>query len=210
MLGNLKLDRLPIFSFLIKNSETGYYLHYNFVTKLLNDLFGIQTRSGCACAGPYGHYLLGISEQLSESIGKYLVIKDNSSARSNDYISAKNDILKPGFTRFNIPFFLKDFQVDFILNAIAFISQHGWKFLPLYEFEIDSGKFWHIETNRKSRNKIDIDLNSFLNTKIQTNQPEKNKLNITDADTLNKCIADANKHLNYLDTIYKVNLYFIT
>ena len=206
MLGNLKLERLPIFSFLIKNPETGYYLHYNFVTKLLNDLFGIQTRSGCACAGPYGHYLLGIDEQLSETIGKSLIIKDHSSARSSDYISAKNDILKPGFTRFNIPFFLKDFQVDFILNAIAFISKHGWKFLPLYKFETDSGKFWHIETSHKNvQKKIEIDLNSILSTR--TTQPQNNQFVIADARTLNTYIVDANKHLNSLDTIYKVNFF---
>lgn len=29
------------------------YLHWNFVSMLLSDLFGIQTRSGCMCAGPY-------------------------------------------------------------------------------------------------------------------------------------------------------------
>jgi hypothetical protein len=36
------------------------YLHHNFVVALLNDLFGIQSRGGCSCAGPYGHRLLGI------------------------------------------------------------------------------------------------------------------------------------------------------
>ncbi|KAJ1487475.1 hypothetical protein T484DRAFT_3629319 [Baffinella frigidus] len=29
-------------------------LHHNFVVALLNDLFGIQSRGGCSCAGPYG------------------------------------------------------------------------------------------------------------------------------------------------------------
>jgi hypothetical protein len=29
------------------------------VVGLLNDLFGIQARGGCSCAGPYGHRLLG-------------------------------------------------------------------------------------------------------------------------------------------------------
>ena len=53
LLGNTEIERLPIFTFLIRNEETGYYLHHNFVTALLNDLFGIQSRSGCACAGPY-------------------------------------------------------------------------------------------------------------------------------------------------------------
>ena len=45
--------RLPIFSFLIVHQHTGKYLHYGFVCALLNDLFGIQTRGGCSCAGPY-------------------------------------------------------------------------------------------------------------------------------------------------------------
>ena len=34
--------RIAVFSFLIRHPQSGYYLHYNFVTTLLNDLFGIQ------------------------------------------------------------------------------------------------------------------------------------------------------------------------
>ena len=45
-------------------------LHGRFVVRLLNDLFGIQSRGGCACAGPYGHYLLGIDKDTS------LIIRD--------------------------------------------------------------------------------------------------------------------------------------
>ena len=37
-----------------------YYLHHNFIVALLNDLFGIQCRGGCMCAGPYAQILLGI------------------------------------------------------------------------------------------------------------------------------------------------------
>uniref|UniRef100_A0A6P6XY07 Uncharacterized protein LOC113792331 n=1 Tax=Dermatophagoides pteronyssinus TaxID=6956 RepID=A0A6P6XY07_DERPT len=33
------------------------YLHHNFVCKLLNDLFGVQARAGCSCAGPFAHKL---------------------------------------------------------------------------------------------------------------------------------------------------------
>lgn len=40
-------------------------LHGPFVAKLLNDLFGIQARGGCACAGPYAHSLLHVDEPLS-------------------------------------------------------------------------------------------------------------------------------------------------
>ena len=40
-------------------------LHGPFVATLLNDLFGIQARGGCACAGPYGHSLLDIDQTRS-------------------------------------------------------------------------------------------------------------------------------------------------
>ncbi len=59
LLGNLSVERTSIFSFLVKHKMTGLYLHSNFVSSILNDLFGIQSRSGCMCAGPYAQYLLG-------------------------------------------------------------------------------------------------------------------------------------------------------
>ena len=59
ILGNLDAERLSIVSFVVR-TPSGRYLHHNFVVALLNDLFGIQSRGGCSCAGPYGHRLLGI------------------------------------------------------------------------------------------------------------------------------------------------------
>jgi hypothetical protein len=53
ILGNLDVERLPVFSFLIHHPATGYYLHHNVTACILNDVFGIQARGGCACAGPY-------------------------------------------------------------------------------------------------------------------------------------------------------------
>ena len=53
ILGSMEVERLPVFSFLVRHPATGYYLHHNYVACLLNDLFGIQARGGCACAGPY-------------------------------------------------------------------------------------------------------------------------------------------------------------
>jgi len=43
-------------------------LHFDLGAKLLNDRFGIQVRGGCSCAGPYGHYLLGMSKAQSKQI----------------------------------------------------------------------------------------------------------------------------------------------
>jgi selenocysteine lyase/cysteine desulfurase len=92
VLGNTTVERLPIFSFLIypavkQSVFNGFHepgsldivaehmrsskqlpLHGRLVTRLLNDLFGIQARGGCACAGPYGHALLDVDKELSLGI----------------------------------------------------------------------------------------------------------------------------------------------
>jgi hypothetical protein len=44
ILGNSELPKIPIYSFLIRKNDK--YLHLNYVGKLLNDLFGIQSRAG--------------------------------------------------------------------------------------------------------------------------------------------------------------------
>ena len=67
LLGNAFQDSkqyLPVLSFFIKSPKefenSQLYLHHNFVASLLNDLFGIQARGGCACAGPYAQHLMGM------------------------------------------------------------------------------------------------------------------------------------------------------
>jgi len=48
-------------------------------------------------------------------------------------LEKKNDseemqaIFKPGFTRFNIPFFLEQTQIDFIHKSVQFVCEHAWK-----------------------------------------------------------------------------------
>jgi selenocysteine lyase/cysteine desulfurase len=62
-------------------------LHPHFVIALLNDLYGIQARSGCSCTGPYGHRLFGITEV--------------ESAKYKSAVSAGNESAKPGWARVN-------------------------------------------------------------------------------------------------------------
>lgn len=65
ILGNPTAPRIAIFSFLVRHPFLkGYSLHHNFICTLLNDLYGIQARAGCACAGPYGMDLLNIDHNL--------------------------------------------------------------------------------------------------------------------------------------------------
>ncbi len=63
ILGNPKLDRLAIVSLGLKHPPR--LLHSNFVVALLSDLFGIQARSGCFCAGPYIHRMYPVDEPWS-------------------------------------------------------------------------------------------------------------------------------------------------
>ncbi|CAF5129864.1 unnamed protein product, partial [Rotaria sp. Silwood1] len=72
VLGSSTVPRLAIFSFLIYVPAFDKYLHHNFVCILLNDLFGIQGRSGCACAGPYALELLNIDDQKGQIYIKFI------------------------------------------------------------------------------------------------------------------------------------------
>ena len=69
-LGPMEVHKLPILSFLIKCPPIlgQGFLHHNFICYVLNDLFGIQARGGCACAGPYVESLLGMTE---EAVGHF-------------------------------------------------------------------------------------------------------------------------------------------
>ena len=64
LLGSLTANRLPVFSFRVRNGRGGF-VHQQLVTRMLSDRFGIQARGGCACAGPYVHRLLDIGEEQS-------------------------------------------------------------------------------------------------------------------------------------------------
>ena len=80
VLGNPDAWRLSIVSFVVKYEQR--FLHHNFVVALLNDLFGIQSRGGCSCAGPYGHRLLGMisNNRRHSSVRLYAVAKGLSLA----------------------------------------------------------------------------------------------------------------------------------
>jgi selenocysteine lyase/cysteine desulfurase len=124
--------RLPIFSFTIRVGSS--WLHPRFVTMLLNDLFGIQSRAGCSCAAPYGHRLLHIDPSKSRRLERS--------------IRCGNIGLKPGWARVNFHFLHTDEEVDFICHAIRFIAESGAAFLPLYSFDIHTGNWRHREAAR--------------------------------------------------------------
>jgi selenocysteine lyase/cysteine desulfurase len=128
ILGNLDAERLSIVSFLVRRTD-GRYLHHNFVVALLNDLFGIQCRGGCSCAGPYGHALLGIDIETSHAFEREIVHGCEG--------------IKPGWTRINFNYFISDAVCDYIIEAVHLVVTHGWKLLADYHFDPATGLWRH-------------------------------------------------------------------
>lgn len=146
ILGNAYAPRLPILSFMIKApSVCGVgYLHHNFICFLLNDLFGIQSRGGCACAGPYVQRLLGMTEENAKA---YISLVDdplNVNYHGNPRVNvALFERLKPGFARLNLPWFAPEEEIDYILDALELVADQGWKLVPQYNYNGDTGEWSH-------------------------------------------------------------------
>ncbi|MBX3092199.1 MAG: aminotransferase class V-fold PLP-dependent enzyme [Cryobacterium sp.] len=128
VLGNPEAERLSIVSFVVKRPD-GKYLHHNAVVAMLNDVFGIQSRGGCSCAGPYGHRLLGIDEALSHEY--------------DEQITNGCEGIKPGWVRVNFNYFISDEVFRYIVNAVTMIAEHGARLLPDYRFDAASGLWRH-------------------------------------------------------------------
>lgn len=130
ILGNPDPDRrVGIISFNIKDCD-GNYLHHKFVTALLNDLFGIQSRAGCSCAGPYGHRLLNIDQDKSERYRR---------AVQNGFCG-----MKPGWCRVGLHWVMDDAEARYVIDAVHFIAQNGSRFLGLYNFDLGTGTWSHL------------------------------------------------------------------
>jgi len=120
--------RIGIVSFNLGDPR-GRYLHPKFVTVLLNDLFGIQSRAGCSCAGPYGHRLLGIDQPTSELY--------------RDWVRKGFQGIKPGWCRVGFHYAMDDVEAAFVMDAVEFIAEHGHRFLKLYAFDPATGAWSH-------------------------------------------------------------------
>ncbi len=128
VLGNTEAERLSILSFVVRRPG-GKYLHHNAVVALLNDLFGIQARGGCSCAGPYGHRLLGIDIERSHEFERE--------------ITTGCEGIKPGWVRVNFNYFIAEEVFDYIVRAVAFVAEQGHRFLPDYAFDTGTGLWTH-------------------------------------------------------------------
>ncbi|KAF4647705.1 hypothetical protein FOL46_003890, partial [Perkinsus olseni] len=123
------------FNILYNENKTGHhhhglYLHYNFVGCVLNDVFGIQARGGCACAGPYGETLLGLGGVNGERFEQTAFF-------------TRDMVFKPGFVRVGVHFSMTQEELEYLADAILWIAEKGWKLMAAYNFKLSSGEWKH-------------------------------------------------------------------
>ncbi len=95
--------RLPIFSLLVRDGA-GQNVNAAAFTAALSARYGIQARGGCACAGPYGHRLLGVNHAHSDGL--------------RCEVLAGNDDVKPGWVRLNFSYLVDDKTAQYIIDSV--------------------------------------------------------------------------------------------
>lgn len=121
ILGDLGTDRLGVVSLIFRG------LHHNLAVALLSDLFGIQVRGGCMCAGPYGHELLHIDQTVSLSIKREL--------------ERGHCGIKPGWVRVSLSPVTTEDEFQALLEGVAFVARRGREFVDRYELVDETGEW---------------------------------------------------------------------
>jgi len=116
-------DRLGVISFYVEG------IHYNLLVRLLNDMYGIQTRGGCACAGTYGHFLLEVSYEQSKEI--------------TDKINHGDLSEKPGWVRWSLHPTMTNAEVDLTISALKDIIINIEEYQDDYVYDNHTNVFWH-------------------------------------------------------------------
>lgn len=126
LLNRVQDNRLPIFSFLVSRKD-GRRFHHQLFTRMLSDIYGIQVRGGCACAGPYAHRLLNISQDASDHLFEDL--------------KQGHEINKPGWVRLNFGYLMTDAQVQFVLDSVLDLVDRLEEFEPYYSADTSTARF---------------------------------------------------------------------
>lgn len=116
-------NRLGVVSFYIED------VHFNLIVKILNDKFGVQVRGGCACAGTYGHFLLGVSPEKSKKI--------------SDQISSGDLSEKPGWVRLSLHPTMTDAELNTVILGLTQLVENLDEWTKEYEYNTKSNEFKH-------------------------------------------------------------------
>lgn len=116
-------DRLGVISFYLED------IHYNLAVKIMNDRFGIQLRGGCACAGTYGHYLMGITSCESKKITEKINRGDLSS--------------KPGWIRLSLHPTMTNEELEYIAKSLSQLVENIDEWEKDYIYTPKNNEFRH-------------------------------------------------------------------
>ncbi len=83
-----------------------------------------------SAARPYSQHLLGISPAMNAAVEQALL--------------DKNEVLRPGYTRLSLPYWLSAKEVDYILAAVEFVASSGACFLPQYRYNYKVHTVYHM------------------------------------------------------------------
>lgn len=125
LLGRQVDNRLPIFSFLVRDDQMQVISPLLF-TMMLSDIYGVQVRGGCSCAGPYGHRLLDIDEGTSHQM--------------RDRIRAGDTVDKPGWVRLNFSYMMDEPTVHRIVWVVNDLSLGLSDHIGHYQVDAQTGQ----------------------------------------------------------------------
>ncbi|MDI1443921.1 aminotransferase class V-fold PLP-dependent enzyme [Polyangium sp. 6x1] len=129
VLGPPELERGSIVSLVVRHG-LDRFLHFRFVVALLNDLFGIQARGEGASLGPHGGSILGIAPEPPVAFA--------------EAVEAGCGVLRPGWVRVHFDGFMTETVFLYIVAAIHLIANDGWKLLPMYRCDAETGQWTHV------------------------------------------------------------------
>ncbi len=122
--------RLGIVSFNLLTRQ-GQRLHPRLLTVLLNDVYGIQSRAGCSCAGPYGHDLLAIDE--AETLRIRADVLAGQAGR------------RPGWCRISLHWVMSDAEIERLIEAVLDLADRAEALARAYSYDPESGSWTHAE-----------------------------------------------------------------
>lgn len=170
LLGNTSpnIKRISVFSFMVRHPR-GTFLHHNFVCAVLNDVFGIQARAGCLCSGAYAQDLLGIDQSLADQY-ESIILEDRRLSSLNLGVSNSTlELLRPGFTRISLPYFINDSELAFVMEAMKMVATEGWKLLPQYVVDLETGE-WRHHTNTMCKDRKWLSQIRYVDGKMTMNE----------------------------------------
>ncbi|XP_050297655.1 uncharacterized protein LOC126737017 isoform X2 [Anthonomus grandis grandis] len=170
LLGNTSpsLKRVSIFSFLVRHPR-GTFLHHNFVCAVLNDVFGIQARAGCPCSGAYAQELLGIDQALADQYENIILEDRRLSSLNLGVENSTLELLRPGFTRISLPYFINDAELAFVMEAVKMVATEGWKLLPQYVVDLETAE-WRHHTNAVQKDRKWLSSIRYVDGKMTMNE----------------------------------------